>query len=172
MARELWSGARIIHFDGTKELEFLYQEQGLEFFPAILSDDVKLVKWYTNPRCPGGNSYYKENTPAFPPECYTAQFTLVLDQLVKQYGLPLPDFIKLDVQGAEVDILQGATETIKNCKRILAELQRVDYNAGAPKAKDVLNYMSSIGFECDAPVFCDNGPDADFSFVPRGSFLD
>ena len=49
----------------------------------------------------------------------TVQVT-TLDAYVREKNLPRVDFIKLDVEGAELDVLKGATTTIARFKPILA----------------------------------------------------
>jgi len=44
-----------------------------------------------------------------------------LDELVFEYGLPQPDFIKLDVDSIEIPILLGAPMVLKNVKSVLVE---------------------------------------------------
>ena len=39
------------------------------------------------------------------------------NEIVSLSEFPPPDFIKIDVQGAELDILQGMTNTLKTVKR-------------------------------------------------------
>jgi FkbM family methyltransferase len=51
-----------------------------------------------------------------------------LDELVKEKGIPAPDFMKLDVQGAELDVLNGAGDLLKSCKLILLEAPICEYN--------------------------------------------
>jgi FkbM family methyltransferase len=46
--------------------------------------------------------------------------TVAIDDLVKMENLPSVDFIKLDIEGAELDALKGATECIKKFKPNLA----------------------------------------------------
>ncbi len=45
---------------------------------------------------------------------------VTLDSYVREKNLPRVDFIKLDVEGAELDVLRGATTTITRFKPILA----------------------------------------------------
>lgn len=50
--------------------------------------------------------------------------SMTLDDVVAQFGLPLPDHIKLDVDGAELNVLQGASATLAapSLKSILIEI--------------------------------------------------
>lgn len=49
----------------------------------------------------------------------TAKF-IDLDSYIAQKNLPRVDYIKLDVEGAELDVLHGAAQTIKRCKPKMA----------------------------------------------------
>jgi FkbM family methyltransferase len=42
-----------------------------------------------------------------------------LDTLIRQAAVPPPDLMKIDVEGAEVDVLEGATETLKTSRPTL-----------------------------------------------------
>ena len=74
--------------------------------------------------------------------------------------------IKMDVQGAEMDVLKGALETLQTVKHIILELQVVEYNKGAPKRDEVIAFMDTIGYDC-LGLFSNNGPDGDYHFVRR-----
>ena len=93
--------------------------------------------------------------------------TSMLDTIVKERGFPLPDFIKIDVQGAEIDILRGGLNTIKHAKRMIIELQHTEYNLGAYKHTESLEIIKNMGWNCCDPLFSNNGPDGDYSFVPN-----
>ena len=167
-AKRLWPDAKYILFDAFRKVEFLWE--GYDYFMGVLSDkDGETVKFYQNNFSPGGNSYYKEigkNSEIFYPEGqYVELPTFRLDTIVAQKGFPLPDFIKIDVQGSEIDIIKGAENTFKNAKRMIVELQNEEYNRGAPQANESIPIIESFGWKCDLPLFQNNGPDGDYSFV-------
>lgn len=165
-AKKIWPDAEIIVFDAFDQCAFLYEEEQYDYHAGVLSHtNGNIVKFYQNDMMPTGNSYYRENSVCFPESCAIEKVTSTLDTIVNTRNFPLPDFIKIDVQGAEKDILQGAKNTLLNVQHLIVEMQRVDYNAGAPKVTETLPYIESLGFKCIAPLFCDNGPDGDYHFV-------
>lgn len=164
-AREVWPQARIIAFDAFDHAEFLYKEAGMDYHVGVLSDVCKMVKFYQNDHMPGGNSYYRERSSVFPRDRFHIRTTRTLDSVVHERGFPLPDLVKLDVQGSELDILRGARRTLHNAQHLIVELQHTDYNEGAPHAVDSVPAIESMGWRCVAPLFQNNGPDGDYGFV-------
>jgi hypothetical protein len=86
--------------------------------------------------------------------------------VVEQRGFPTPDMVKIDVQGAEWDIFRGAQKTFQCVQHLIMELQHTEYNQGALKNTEILPKMEEFGWECVAPLFCNNGPDGDYDFNP------
>ncbi len=167
-AKLLWPDAKFILFDAFAPAEFLYKDY--DYFVGVLSKtDNDIVKFYQNDYSPTGNSYYREigceNGKYFPENQYIEMLTHKLDTIVKEKGFPLPDFVKIDVQGAELDIILGGLETLNNAQRMIVELQHVDYNQGAPKSFESLPFIENLGWKCDVPLFQNNGADGDYSFV-------
>lgn len=165
-AKLIWPDAEIICFEALDSLDFLYEENNVRRSMTVLSDtDDKEIKFYVNYRLITGNSYYKENNSTYYPEnMYEIKKTMTLDTIVRLNNFPLPDLIKIDVQGAEVDILNGGLNTISHAKKMIIELQSVDYNRGAPKVLESLPYIENLGFKCTDPLFQNNGPDGDYGF--------
>lgn len=91
--------------------------------------------FYTNPDDPvgGGSSLYCENTHWFENAHSELVEVETLDSLDVQ-----GDFVKIDVQGAELDILLGGKKTLKDTKFLLLELSFLNYNLGAPLIDEVL----------------------------------
>lgn len=147
-AKRIWNNAEIFLLEANKDVKKLYDKMGLKYHLGVLSDeDNKLIKFYKDPMNLGGNSYYKENTVHYNETHAMSEISRTLDSVVLENNWPLPDLIKIDVQGAEIDILKGASKCLKNCNDIILEAQHVEYNVGAPGVNEVIDYMRSIGFE-------------------------
>ena len=56
------------------------------------------------------------------------------------------DLIKIDVQGSEIDIIEGGLDIFKKAKGILMEVSLVEYNKSAPTKDFVYKFMKDIGF--------------------------
>jgi FkbM family methyltransferase len=69
-----------------------------------------------------------------------------LDELLLQYDVTGEVFLKLDVQGAELDVLAGAEKILKQTSFILLESSLLNYNANAPLFADIIAYMDKMDF--------------------------
>ena len=147
-AQRIWPDSTIVMFDAMNHAEFLYKESGLDYYcDGPLGDTFKQVKFYENAMDPAGNSVYKENSEFFGEQHAVQKQMRTLDSVVSDNGYQLPDLIKIDVQGAELDVLKGAETTLSKCKDIIIELQHIEYNLGAPTMTVVTDYLDTIGFK-------------------------
>lgn len=162
-AERLWD-SKVYLFDANSNLRKLYDKVGNEYYLGVLSDDNKVVKFYEDGFNLGGNSYYKENTTHYNESHSKNVRADTLNNVVAERNWTLPDMIKLDVQGAEVDILKGASQILTNCKDIIIEAQVIDYNVGAPKEAEVIEFMNSIGYALKSKI-TNNTTDNDYHFV-------
>ncbi len=70
-----------------------------------------------------------------------------LNVLVRKEKIPFPEFIKIDVQGYELEVLKGATEILSQTEVILLEISLLDIgDNNTPLLIDVLNFMYSLNF--------------------------
>jgi len=169
-AKTIWPESNFILFDGAQNVEFLYKEKGYDkYHIGVLSDkDNREVKFYENYEMPGGNSYYREighplSKTLFSETNCNIQITKTLKTVVNENKYPLPDLVKIDVQGSEIDILNGGQDIIKYAEYLIVELQSVEYNEGAILAPDSIKILEKLGWEL-VECFCSNGPDADYCF--------
>ncbi len=119
-------------------------QQKFQFFIAVLSSKKEIVSFYESDTA--GDSYYEENTTYYNDSPVLEKETTTLDCLREESNIPLPDFIKLDTQGSELDILKGAKNSLVNTKLIYVECPIIRYNKGAPNIQEYIDYMSSIDF--------------------------
>ena len=175
-SRKIWPNAEIVAFDAINTAEFLYKEHNVKYHIGVLSkEDNNTVKFYENLIHPAGNSYYKEightkSNEIYPEEAFTEQKTITLTTAVQKHKFLLPDLIKIDVQGTELDIIKGGLDIINNAKYLIVELQNVQYNRGAPLASTTIQFLEDNDWELISPKFCDNGPDADYCFKNKRIF--
>jgi hypothetical protein len=52
----------------------------------------------------------------------------------------------MDVQGFELEVLKGASETLRRTEVILSEISLIPYNAGAPLMHEVVGYLADREF--------------------------
>lgn len=174
-ARKLLPEATICCFEATNMVEEFYIEQGItNYFLGILGKEnknlkVQVHKWDTFV------NVYPENVSisGISEEAFNweEKEIITLKDAVSIKNFPFPDLIKMDVQGSELDIVQGSSELIKNAKAVILELPHMEYNIGAPDKETVIQYMNELGFLC-LGEFCKNGPDGDFLFINQNSHLD
>jgi FkbM family methyltransferase len=69
-----------------------------------------------------------------------------LDEIIKRNGLKYPDFLKLDVQGFEIEVLSGGRQCLGNAEFCLLEVTMIDLG-NTTLVLDVMNYMDSRGFQ-------------------------
>ena len=103
-----------------------------------------------------GNSVLKERTIFFSLVDATPSDLHTLDGALAAWEAgeggspnPLPRsavLLKLDVQGYELEVLKGATRTLRGVEVVLLETSVLSYNAGAPLLGEALGALDCLGF--------------------------
>lgn len=90
-----------------------------------------------------GSSVMRENSTAA--RTVETRAVATLDSL----GLPLEgdgNFLKIDVQGYELEVMREAINSLKAFEAVLLEVAMIEINRGAPLLHDVTNFMAERGF--------------------------
>jgi FkbM family methyltransferase len=77
----------------------------------------------------------------------TTLYTKTLDTLLEQKGLPHPDFIKLDVQGHEMEVLRGAEKSLSHCEICLLEITLLNIGGDTPLLQEMVSFMNEKNFQ-------------------------
>lgn len=151
VASEIFPHANFVLFEANADNAALLQDFGHRHFIVALADtDGERTFFLPRTGDVTGASLYLENTSHYAGENLLVRniSTARLDTLVAANGLPPADLIKIDVQGAELDVIAGGSLAIDRCEALMAELSFVDYNKGAPLVADAMAAIAQRGFRC------------------------
>lgn len=143
----VFPNTRVVSFEANPNCEPILKQQGIEYIIGLLGNETKEnVPFYLDPNdvTSTGCSIYKEQSPHFEKAEKVDLNMYRLDDVI-----PLEanmEFLKMDVQGAEIDVLKGASKIMEKIKWIYLEVSFVKCNEGAPLFDDVFLYMKSIGY--------------------------
>lgn len=91
-----------------------------------------------------GSSLYEEQT-RYPRDTIWLPMRTLDEVLTELPGREF-DLLKIDVQGAEIDVLRGGEQTLAGIEAIVIELSLLEYNKGAPLIGEVMSWLSAHGF--------------------------
>ena len=142
--KKTFSRSNFFLFEANEKCTKILNDSGFKFFIGALSSEIKTVDFYHNDST--GDSYYKENTSFYEEVRPIKKQTITLDSIVKDQNIALPDFIKLDTQGSELDILAGGVACLRHASLVYIELPILSYNLGAPNFQDYIEFMKMNNF--------------------------
>ena len=124
-------------------------KKGIKFFANALGKKKESRKFYetNHPMC---SSLYEPNEKLL--RLYnnfsvaylkniTEIKTISLDDFIKEQNIGLIDFIKIDIQGAELDVFHGATKSLKNVVTIVSEVEFIPHYINQPLFGDVCSFL-------------------------------
>lgn len=117
-------------------------------FPVALADETKIDMLRLSKFVMGGSyNTFSDVTTAFGTPVRSSfvqgSFGTTLDKLIADGVVPVPDYIKIDVDGIEPKVLSGMMNTLNEAK-VKSVLVEVDINM--PGYKDMMGLMSTKGF--------------------------
>jgi FkbM family methyltransferase len=98
-----------------------------------------------------GTSLYRENTPFFRDETMV-RCQVETARVDDVFAGRRFDVVKIDTQGAELDVLVGGEAVIGQADFVLLEVSLVEYNLGGARAEAVFQQMAKMGFRCMGPT--------------------
>lgn len=73
---------------------------------------------------------------------------ITIDSLIKEKNIPMPDLIKLDIQGFELEALKGAESTFGEAEVYILEVSFFPFDdiSSAPVFADIIKFMSDRNY--------------------------
>ncbi|HLH93280.1 MAG TPA: FkbM family methyltransferase [Xanthobacteraceae bacterium] len=152
VAAEVFPDAQFVLFEANDDHAAELAAAGHKFIIAALGAEDGAARAFHVPRAGDvtGASLYVENTAHYAASNLQVRevATACLDTLSAREKLPAPDLVKIDVQGAELEVLAGAAATLAGASVLIVEVSLVDYNKGAPLIADAVAAVDRLGFKC------------------------
>jgi FkbM family methyltransferase len=153
---EIFPGSRIIAFEvdhGLCENLNKKAQSGLKYYPVALGRTEEKRHFYQtmHPMC---SSLYRPNEKLL--DLYNnlevarlksvgTMDTVSLDNFVSTHDIGSVDFIKIDIQGAELEVFEGGVSTLKNTLAIVSEVEFVPLYEDQPLFGDVCAFLAGQG---------------------------
>jgi FkbM family methyltransferase len=146
MAHSLWPKATIIGFEPNAsrvpDLEKARAEvPGFRYFRCFLGPAKREVR-YSDKQDQTSLFFDKDNSAGS-----AVAPMMVLDELIQSGQIPPPDFMKLDVQGFELEVLKGGRAALERAQAALLEVTFTRFMDNMPLAADVTAFMREHRFE-------------------------
>ncbi len=154
LARQFWPDASVVMIEPQaarrEHLEEISNELGgdVHVFSTLVGDRERpevAFHQLSTPFGSTGSSLYPE-TSDYDREVVSLPMTTV-DALIEQHPGRRFDLLKVDVQGAELDVLRGAGVCLGNVEVVFAEVALHECNAGAPRLAELVRALDDWGFQ-------------------------
>lgn len=143
----------IILVEPHKESSKKLKERGFKVLESVLhSQNNKEIKFY-NTKKPTCSSFYKPNFEHLKKFSNSERFNIVsentfiskcLDDEIQRFDQP--NFIKIDTEGSELDILKGSNKTLSNVFGLEVECSFNQLREKQPLFEEVRSYLESQDF--------------------------
>jgi FkbM family methyltransferase len=144
LAKEIWPTSRMFMIEpnltNRADLAVVADDLGATLHWELLgAEENKTIPFYV---MGSGSSVMNENS-ALPRTVETRRLRR-LDTLLDH--IEPPGFLKIDAQGYELQILEGASNVLPAFEAVLLEIAIIEVNQGAPLIHEVLSFMKERGF--------------------------
>ena len=131
LTQRRFPSTQIYAFEPSTQLQSILQhnlaQKNIHIVQAVVSDVDDLVELYTNPQSQQTNSILQSSVEVFAETIEVEQVPAMrLDTFLHERGISQVDVIKIDVQGAEKLVLNGAEQSLQETKYLILEVTFLD----------------------------------------------
>jgi FkbM family methyltransferase len=136
-----------------KLLTTTQKRQNITCYPMALSDTSGTSKIYISGGISDGSSSLLkplEHIKIFPDVTFDKSIevdAITLDAWAQKYSIQHVDFLWLDLQGMELNVLKSGASLLKNVRALYTEVSLVETYKNAPLYPDLKDWLMNRGFE-------------------------
>lgn len=136
--------------DGSAELQLNAYEQSSSLLPA---DEAGVKSWVTE------QEFKVVRSVTVP--------TMRLDTFMDGAGIESVDYLKIDAQGLDLEVVKSAGDRLRDVAKVQLEATTVSYRqyVGAPGKSAIVEYMESKGFRLAGEEIQTHGQEANLTFL-------
>ena len=146
--RKIFPACKITSIEPNPHCEKGLKKIGVTYYQYGISDKIGeleliLPKAKSNSK---GASFYKEINFNSLPDTEILKIKVPVTTLDNLFPNDIFDVIKIDVQGAELDVINGGGITLAKSSYVIIEVSLTPYNEGAPLADVIVKRMEDFNF--------------------------
>ncbi|MBK9332787.1 MAG: FkbM family methyltransferase [Ignavibacteria bacterium] len=152
LAKKIFKNSDFFLIDPLKEMEidlsdFCKVNPGSKYFLyGVGSKNEKKFLTLGGVNLTGSNLMFEENELLKKVNEQREIQIITLDSLLENGELPLPDFVKVDIQGFELEALKGGEKLFQITEVFIIETNFFEFMKGVPLAHEVIIYMAEKGY--------------------------
>jgi FkbM family methyltransferase len=134
--------------EGNKLLLPYLEQTHIPYEISLVGNYTGKAKFYIQRGVPmsTGNSMFKENSIFYEDAIEVEVPISTLDEIIERRQVGPFQVLKLDIQGAEIDALLGASKTLESVEVIQTECSFMQYNEGSPPFFETHLLLHGLGF--------------------------
>lgn len=143
-AEKMFPEAEIFLIEASEDRRDDLMKTGLSYMIATAGAKPETIEFYDIPG-KKANSRFKELSEDYVSDSPVKKVTYPVDMLME--GLPAVSMMKIDTQGSELKVIEGAGNVLKDVEVLYITVPLMRIHKGAPLALEILSVCKELGFE-------------------------